>query len=84
MPLTLARLAPHRALRWGGIVGLGPLFGTLVLLVLRGPGNLWPVTLLLALLLGTAPAPIGAWVARSFHRRVKAKQAGRTRALGPV
>jgi hypothetical protein len=52
--LIMGTLDPDQALRWGRIVGMGPVLGMLVLMGLQGPGNLWPVAMLLALLPGHA------------------------------
>ena len=65
-------LDPERAIRWGVVVGLGPVLDLVVDMSLQGPGNLWPIAIFLVLLIGVLPAVLGARIAQLFHRLAKA------------
>jgi hypothetical protein len=60
---------PQRAARWGVVVGLAPLIATAVRMAYQGPGNLWPIAIFVALMLGVPAAAVGTFVAKTIRRR---------------
>ena len=69
--LIIALRDPVYDRRWAVVVGLGPLAEMAVRMFASGPGNLWPIAILLAVVLGFAPAFIGLYVARGIRRRMQ-------------
>src|SRR5574341_883439 len=54
---------------WGSLFSLAPLVYALAAMSLAGPGNLWPIDLFMALVLGLPPAWLGVFVGRLVARR---------------
>ena len=69
--LIMALRDPVYDRRWCIVVGLAPLAEVAVRMFESGPGNLWPIAIFLALVLGFAPAFIGLYVARGIRRRMQ-------------
>jgi peptidoglycan/LPS O-acetylase OafA/YrhL len=66
--LVMALLDPGRWRYWAVAVGLFPVTAVAVYMVLRGPGNIWPIALALAFTIGLVPAFVGAAVGRGLRR----------------
>ena len=68
--IVMGAVDPQRAARWGVVVGLAPLVAMMVSMARKGPGNLWPIAILLSLMLGVPAAAVGAFLGKGIrHRR---------------
>jgi hypothetical protein len=59
-----------RAAAWSLLVGLAPLTETVIRMSRQGPGNLWPIAIVVALMMGWPPVLAGALVGWGTRRRV--------------
>lgn len=71
--LIMALRDPAYDRRWAKVVGLAPLAEMAVRMFESGPGNLWPIAIFLALMMGFPPAFIGLYVARGIRLRMQPK-----------
>ena len=58
--LLMGLIDPTRRARWAVVIGLAPLADTMFRMARSEPGNLWPIAIVLALLLGFIPSFLGA------------------------
>ena len=65
--LVLGTLDPGRSAHWGVVVGLAPLAVMILRMADEGPGNLWPVAIVLSLILGWPPASLGAFIGKALR-----------------
>ena len=66
--IVMGALDPPGAARWGVVVGLAPLADTAVRMAQEGSvGNLWPIAIVLALVLGVPAASAGALIGRTIR-----------------
>lgn len=68
--IIMGAFDPARAARWAVVLGLAPLAETALRMIQQGPGNLWPIAIFLALVLGLAPAALGTVVGKNLRRMV--------------
>lgn len=73
---AMAMVDPSRWRFWGVVVGLFPVSAVVVYMVLRGPGNIWPIALAMAFTIGLVPAFAGAALGRGLRRLARGKPAG--------
>lgn len=66
--VLMGAVDPARARVWGLLVGSGPLVHLVFLIFRQGPGNLWPIAILLAAAFGWAPALLGAYLGPRLTR----------------
>ncbi len=77
--IIMGALDPQRAARWGVVVGLAPLAETAVRMAHQGPGNLWPIAIVLALMMGWPPTLAGVvlgWGMRRVTDRLRPTRRG--------
>lgn len=67
MIMGLLEPSLRRAAAWTLLVGLAPLAETVIRMAQQGPGNLWPIAIVLALMMG-APALAGGLVGWSIRK----------------
>ncbi len=67
--LLMARLDPVHRRRWALVIGLAPLVETLGRMLHSGPGNLWPIAIVLDLFIGLVPSFLGARLERALRPR---------------
>lgn len=67
--LLMAWLDPAHRRRWALVIGLAPLVGTLGRMLHSGPGNLWPIAIVLDLFVGLIPSFLGASLTRALRPR---------------
>ncbi|MGK2933923.1 MAG: hypothetical protein ACSLFE_01595 [Gemmatimonadaceae bacterium] len=67
--LIMALRDPAYGRRWAIVIALAPLVETTIRMLQLGSGNLWPIAIFLALVLGFAPAFLGLWLARLIRSR---------------
>ncbi len=65
--LIMSLTDPNRWRYWAVAVGLFPVSAVVVYMVVRGPGNIWPIALALAFTIGIVPAFVGAALGRGLR-----------------